>query len=115
MVASQAAIERRVALHHRRAAELAAPDDQRAVEEPTAFEIFHQGSGRAVGGGRVASHIAGHVAVSVPSFMVDVDETYPSLDQAPGKQAGAGERRTVRLAAVEPQRLLRLAPEVDQL
>src|SRR5437588_12205806 len=39
VIAAEAATERRVALDHRRSAELAAPDDERVVEQAAPLEI----------------------------------------------------------------------------
>ena len=42
VVAARAAAQRRVAFDHRRAAELATPDDQRVVEQAALLQILDQ-------------------------------------------------------------------------
>ena len=55
VVAAQAAAQRGVGLDHRRAAELAAPDHQRVVEQAALLEVLDQRGGGPVGGAAVAS------------------------------------------------------------
>ncbi len=50
----------------------------------------------------------------VPAFVIQVDESDAALDQSPGQQAVARERRLARLGAVQLHGLLRLARQVHQ-
>ncbi len=109
VVAAQAAAERGVRLDHRRAAELAAPDDQRVVEQPAPLQVEHQRRGGPVGLAALGLQAAGDVGVVVPALVIEVDEPDAPLDQPAGEQAVVGERRLARLGAVEGQRLRRLA------
>src|SRR5215468_11817 len=92
VIASSAA-----ALDERQPAELAAPDDQRLVEQAAAFEIRQKGRDRLIGLPREAGVVGGDVHVAVPaSFVflaagVDLDEAHAALDQPAGDQALLGE------------------------
>ena len=102
----------------RRAAELAAPDDQRVVEQAARFQIVQQArrSGWSLLLGVVA--VVGDVAVIVPRLavaVVDLHHAHAALDQPAGDQAGVGELARRRRAAASPavsraevERLLRL-------
>ena len=99
--------ERGVGLDHRRAAELAAPDHQRVVEQAALLQVLDQRRATAWSvAPQLVFEVAGDVGVGVPALVVDVDEPDAALDQPPGQQAGAGERRLVRLGAVQVERLL---------
>ena len=99
-----------------RAAELAAPDDQRLVEQAAGLQVRQQRGDRTVALlGMVA--VLGDVGVVVPGLVVaviDLDDPDAALDQAAGDQAGVGELAVaVRLArrfgfAGEVERLARL-------
>ena len=97
-------------LGHRGAAELAAPDDQGAIEQAAGLQVGEQAGDRLVDG-------AGVVLVAVSSGpdagpsgrrrrrAKQLDEPHAPLDQSAGDQAFAGEdlRRRVRVVeAVEP-------------
>ena len=107
-------------LRHRRAAELAAPDDQGLVEQAAALQVLEQAGDRLVH--RAAESWRGCLsmsAVGVPlaaGAAVELDEPHAALDQAAGQQAvpadGLG-RRIVQ--AVEGERLGGLARQVDGL
>jgi hypothetical protein len=79
------------ALDHRRAAEFAAPDDQRVVEQAALLEILDQGGAGLVGVLAVAGEVLLEVAVLVPRFVEELHEADAALDQAPGEQAVVGE------------------------
>ena len=108
MVAAQAAAEGGVRLDHRRAAELAAPDDQRVVEQAALLQVLRRAR-RLPGRSRRSCflRLPATSRVGVPAFVVDVDEAHAALDHPPGQQAGPGERRLGRVAAVQVERLLR--------
>ena len=92
-------------LAHRRAAEFAAPDDQRVVQQAALLQVLDQRGGRADrprGNGRRAAcrgRVSG-VAVVVPVGVIELHEADAALDQPPGQQAVVGERRLARLGAV---------------
>ena len=83
-------------LAHRRAAELAAPDDQRVVEQARDSSGPGSGPRRAgrsrgrPGRGR-GSRVWPGYAVMVPVGVIELDEPHPALDQPPGQQAVVGE------------------------
>jgi len=91
MVASRTPPQGRVRLHHRRAAEFAAPDHQRLVEHAALFQIGDQRSARLIGGGTVFFAVALHVAVSVPTLVVNVDKPHAPLDHPSREQTSTGE------------------------
>ena len=99
------------ALRVRRAAELAAPDDERVVEHAALLEVDDQRGGGLIGFARTGWRMpSGRVAVVVPALVVELDEAHAALGQPAGEQAVGGERagraassgrrgRTDRLAA----------------
>ena len=81
----------------RLAAELAAPDDQRLVEQAAALEVGDQPGDRPVGVAGVLGVVGDEVGVGVPVVVVvgtagvDLDEPDAALDQPPSDQALAAE------------------------
>ena len=93
------------ALDHRRAAELAAPDDQRVVEQAALLQVLDQRRAGLVGVARSSFfRSADEVAVLVPRLVEDLHEPHAPLDQPAGQQAVVGERRLARLGAVHLER-----------
>jgi hypothetical protein len=86
---------------HRGAAELAAPDDERVLEQAARFEILHEGGLALVDLAadflEVALEIFARAAVAVPVGVIQLDETRAALDEAAGEQAVAGEGRLCRV------------------
>ena len=97
------------ALDHRRAAELAAPDDQGVVEQAALFEVFHQRGGGLIGVAAVLLEVVDEVAVLVPRLVEQFNEPHAALDQPPRQQAIVGEARLAGLRAVHVEDVLRLA------
>ena len=92
----------------RLAAELAAPDDQRLVEQAAALQVLDQAGDRLVGVAGVLGVVGDQVGVGVPVVVVvgaagiDLDEAHAALDQPPRDQAFAAEVGRSRLVdAVE--------------
>ena len=102
------------ALDHRRAAELAAPDDQRVVEHPALLQVRDERRTGLVGVCAVVLEVADEVAVLVPGLVEDLHEADSALEQPAGQQAGVGERRLARLGAVQVEDVLRLAADVHR-
>ena len=109
-------------LRDRQAAELAAPDDERFVEEPAAGEILEQRGDRPIGLGGEAGVIAEDVGMTVPAALVllaagvDLDEAHAALDEPTGDEALLREVAAGGIVeAVEVVRLPRLAREVERL
>src|SRR6185437_2335360 len=88
------------ALHHRRAAEFAAPDDERAVQHSALLEVLNQGGGGLVGIDTIFLDVVSQIRVLVPGFMIELHKSNATLDQAASKQTVVGERRLARLGAV---------------
>jgi hypothetical protein len=104
MVSSLASSQGDAGFHHRGTPELAAPDNERAVEHSALFEVADEGCGGAVGSLGVSFDVAGHIAMSIPSFVVDVDEAHAALDHPSGEQTGPGEGGRGGVAAVQLKR-----------
>ena len=102
-------------LHHRRAAELAPPDHERAVEHAAPLQVGHQRRRAAVGLAAVVADVARHVRVPVPALVVDGHEAHAPFHEPPGHETGPGEARLAGIAAIQRQRLGRLVGEVHQL
>ncbi len=82
-----------VALGHRRAAEFAAPDDERVVEHAALLEVADQGRGRLVGRLSHSSRVCLLMrVVVVPIAVIELNEPHAALGQAAGEQAVVGER-----------------------
>ena len=93
-------------LVHRRAPELAAPDDQRVVEQAALLQVGEQRVDRLVGLLAQARQLLDDVlaergAVRVPAAVIELHEAHAALDQPPRQQAVVGERRLARLGAVQ--------------
>ena len=106
----------------RLAAELAAPDHERLVEQAAALEVLEQARDRLVGAARVELVVHLEVAVRVPRLVVvaaagvDLHESHAALNQPPREQQLVAELAgAVLVAAVELLGLLRLVREVDGL
>src|SRR5262249_58829212 len=97
-----------LALGHRGAAELAAPDDQSLVQQPAPLQVPEQAGDRPVDGPGVVLVAGLEVAVLVPAVgpddarAEDLDEPHAPLDQAPGDQALAGPRPGPRARNAQP-------------
>src|SRR3954447_1701496 len=63
-------------LHHRRAAELTAPDNERIVQKSALLEVLNQCRAGLVRVLAVVSNVVHKVAVLVPGFMKNLDETH---------------------------------------
>ena len=93
-------------------AELAAPDDQRLVEQAALLQVLEQAGDRLVGVAGVLGVVLDDVAVGVPVVVVvgaagvELDEAHAALDQPAGQQALAAE--VVGLLLVDAVELLRL-------
>ena len=79
-----------LALRVDRAAELAAPDDQRVVEQPALLQVLDQRGRGLVGVVALAADLVRQVAVLVPAHVVELDEAHAALGQAAGQQAVGG-------------------------
>ena len=94
---------RQLALAVDRAAELAAPDDQRVVQQPALLQIADQRRRRLIGVAALEREIARQIVVLVPAAMIELDEAHVALGQPAREQAirreGAGlpRFRTVHL------------------
>ena len=103
------------ALHHRGAAEFAAPDDERVVEQSSLFEILNKRGGGSVGFAAFGLQAIGEAAVVIPGFVEELDKADAAFDQAAGEQTIVGERSFARFGAVEFEGLLGFLRKVHQL
>ena len=105
----------------RRAAELAAPDDERRVEQPALLQVRQQRADRLIDlAGRAAARrttmsVPMPSAVRVPAAVIELDEAHAALDEPAREQAVVGERHLARLGAVHLVDLPRLVRDVGQL
>src|SRR5262249_8526112 len=70
-----------VALPEGGAAELAAPDDERVVEQTAALEIEDERGAGLVGGHALAAQVVHDIAMRVPAAMEELHEADAALDQ----------------------------------
>jgi hypothetical protein len=103
------------ALHHRRAAELAAPDHQSVVQHPPLLQVGDQRRRSLIGVLAVLLQVGDEVAVLVPGFVVDLHEADPFLDEPAGQQGRVRVGVLARLGPVEVERLLVLLRDVHHL
>src|SRR5207302_8128249 len=82
---------RQPALRVDRAAELAAPQHERLVQQTALFQILHQVPRRLVHVAALAGQDARQVAVNVPAAVVDLHEACAALQEPAGQEATVGE------------------------
>src|SRR5262245_3185987 len=91
-------------LAHGCAAEFAAPDDERVLEEAALFEVEDESSAGLIDVFadlfEVVVEIFAGAAVAVPVGVVELDEADTALDEAAGEQGVGGKRRLAGLDAV---------------
>ena len=105
-----------LALRIDRAAEFAAPDDQRVIQKSALLQVDDQRRRRHVGVVALAADLVRQVAVLVPAHVVKLDEAHAALGQTAGQQAIRGiAAGLLDVGAVEVEDRLRLAREVGQL
>ena len=75
-----------------RAAELAVPEDDRALQQPPLRQVFHQAGETLVEHGEVRLHGPEVVGVGVPPAPVDRDERDAVFHQAAGQEATTARR-----------------------
>src|SRR2546421_5715976 len=84
------------------AAEFAAPDYERVVQEAALLEVLDQGGRGLVRVAALLGDVFRQVAVLVPTHVVELHEAHIALDQSPGQQAVASIRaRLADFGAVE--------------
>src|SRR5262245_42522669 len=106
------------ALAHGSPAELAAPDDQHILQQPTALQVLEQRRDRLVGLGTAVLRPFRVLCVRVPDLSLDKDlhETNASLHQPPRDKAAPGVAIGLRLAdAIELVCLRSLPADVKRL
>ena len=94
-----------VCLRHRRAAELACPDNQRIVEHAALFQIGDQRRTGLIDFASPQRQFFPQQAVVVPVAMVELNEPDAPLGQPSGQQAIAGKRTVAWFATVELKHL----------
>lgn len=95
------------------------PDDQRAVEQSPALEVFDKRRARLVDFPAAIlqrfAQLRPCIAVIVPVGVIKLHEPHAALDQAAGQKAVIGERRLARFGPVGFDRLGTFAGQVHQL
>ena len=108
MMVAAVVVVGQLALRIDRAAELAAPDDERAVEESPLLEIGQEASGRLVGVVALRADVARQIVVLVPAAMQDLHGADAALDKPAGQQSAGCECAGLgHFGAIEVERLLR--------
>ena len=125
MIASGHGLEATAILTERGAAELAAPDHERLIEETALFQILQQRRDGLVRDAGVRGEFGIEIAVLVPGRKEERHEACPALDETSREETVAGEGtlesrlvRRVTFTAVESVGLagcLALAREINQL
>ncbi len=117
-----AAQERRSAagLVHRRAAELAAPDHDRLVEQALALQVLDQGCNRPVDLLALLGEVVDDVvplagAVAVPAPVEELDIAHAPLDKPAGEQAVVRKRGRARLGAIHLEDALGFLADVHHV
>ena len=110
----------RAALAERRAAEFAAPDDERVLEQAAFLEVVDERHHRFVGRGHLGRQSVADVflragAMEVPAPVEEVDEAYALLDEPTGEQAVVREAGLARLGAVGLERRGLLLRDIHDL
>jgi hypothetical protein len=94
------------ALPHRRAAEFAAPEDERVVQHAACLQIADERRGRLVDRHRARLHAFLDCVVVIPRAVVELDHAHAALGEAAREQAVGGEAAVARfLDAVEVEHL----------
>ena len=116
VVVAAVVVRRQLPLRVASSAELAAPDDQRVLQETAALEVEHQGCGGAVGLLALLPDRSRQVAMLVPALVVELDEAHVALEESAGEQAVGGVGPGgARVLSVQGEGLLRLSGEVRDL
>ena len=79
-----------LALAEHRAPELAAPDDERLVEQTALLEIRDERRGRLIRPTALQREIARQIVVLVPAAMIELDEAHVALGEATRQEAVGG-------------------------
>src|SRR5205823_6747422 len=85
--------QRSLAVHG--AAKLAAPDDQRVVEEAARLQVLDEGGGRLIDVSRLTADLARQRAMLVPAAMEELYEANATLDHPASEQTVARETAVV--------------------
>ena len=105
-----------VALAVNRATELAAPDDERVVEQPAPLQIENQGGTRLVDVARLIRDLRGQVGVLIPAHVEELDEPHAPLRQPARQKAVRREcARFFRVGSVQIEHMRGFARHVGQL
>src|SRR5207245_4517513 len=91
MVIAAVIVLGKLALAVDRAAELAAPDHQRVVEQAALFEVGYEGIAGLVDVAALVGQVDGEVKMLVPAAVEDLDEAHAALGEAASQQATGGE------------------------
>ena len=106
----------------RLAAELAPPDDQRALQQAALLQVFDQSGNRLVRRARMIAVVLDQIAVGIPVGVVvvaagvNLHEPHAALDQPASQQASPAEiLGALVVQAVELERVGRFLREIDRL
>ena len=91
MMIAAVVLLRQAALRIDRAAEFAAPDDERLVEQAALLQVLDEAVARLIDVAALVGQPAGDVGVRVPIVVIDLHEPHAALDQPPREQRRVGE------------------------
>jgi hypothetical protein len=104
------------ALRVGRTTELAAPDDERIVEQATLFEVGEQAGRGLVGIITLTLDGPGQSAVVIPAHVEKLDEAYVAFAEAAGEEAiGSVGTRALHIRTIEVEDVLRFLRQVKQV
>ena len=115
MMIAAVVLARQFALAVDRAAELAAPDDQRIVQQPALLQILDQRLAGLIDVAALVRQIAGDIAMLVPAAMKDLHESHIAFGHPASQQATGGKRaRLLHIRSVHIENVLRFVRDVGQ-
>src|SRR5436190_2523835 len=88
MVAPHGPAKAGISFHHGSAAEFTAPNDERGIKQAALFEVLYEGRAGLIRGFAIAGVISHEVAMGIPAFMVDINETDPAFHHPSCKMSG---------------------------
>ena len=91
MMVAAVIVRRQLSLAIDRAAEFAAPNDQRVVQQPALLQVLDQRGGRLIGVAALAGDLRWADIVLIPAAMEKLDEPHAALRQPAREQAIGGE------------------------
>jgi len=90
VIATCFATEGWIGLYHWSPPKFTTPNNEGFVEETVTFEVLNERGCRLCGGGAVSFRASFYIGVCVPSGMININKTHPTLNHSAGQKAGSG-------------------------